>query len=136
MKLEGKLMTGKAEERSDWDTYFFDIARIVSTRATCPRKQVGCVIVHNKRILATGYNGAPAGAEHCTDVGCAMVANHCTRAIHAEENAVQQLLDYNDPYWYEEITIYCTLQPCRKCAKMFKGLKNIKVKWLEDYENI
>lgn len=129
-------VTVRNMSRKDWDDYFFDIARIVSTRATCPRKQVGCVIVNNKRILATGYNGAPEGSEHCTDVGCAMVANHCTRAIHAEENAINWLLDYFYPAWFTEITLYCTLQPCNKCAKLISKYKNIKVKWLEDNENL
>ena len=76
--------------RPDWDTYFISIAKEISQRATCPRAHVGAVIVKNNRILATGYNGAPAGEPHCTDEGCQMVDDHCQRAIHAETNAIAQ----------------------------------------------
>ena len=78
------------KKRSDWHTYFMDIAEAVSRRATCPRASVGAVIVKDNRLVATGYNGALAGSRHCTDegVGCKMVDGHCKRTMHAEMNAV------------------------------------------------
>lgn len=77
-------------DRPDWDTYFINIADEVAQRSTCPRAQVGAVIVKDNRIIATGYNGAPAGEAHCIDIGCDVVHEHCQRAIHAEVNAVCQ----------------------------------------------
>ena len=76
--------------RPDWDTYFIRIAIEVAQRSTCPRAAVGAVIVKDNRILATGYNGAPAGEPHCIDSKCIMVNDHCVRAIHAETNAIAQ----------------------------------------------
>jgi len=74
------------------------IARTVSTRATCPRASVGCVLVREHRILTTGYNGAPRGVAHCTDAGCWVVNDHCQRATHAEANAVvQAVIRHVDP---------------------------------------
>lgn len=77
-------------KRPDWNTYFINIAKEVAKRSTCPRASVGAVIVKDNRILSTGYNGAPPGEPHCTDVGCLMENNHCERTIHAETNAVAQ----------------------------------------------
>ena len=76
--------------RISWNEYFLSLAKLVSTRSTCPRAFVGAVIVKDKRIIATGYNGAPAGQLHCQDIGCDIVDNHCVRAIHAETNAIAQ----------------------------------------------
>ena len=76
--------------RPGWDEYFMQIAHTVGTRATCPRASVGCVLVRDHRILTTGYNGAPRGVAHCTEVGCTLVNEHCLRATHAEANAVVQ----------------------------------------------
>lgn len=126
--------------RKDWDDYFFDIARVVASRATCPRRQVGCVIVSDRRILSTGYNGAPSGHDHCIDVGCSMQSNHCTRAVHAEENSILQLVYTMSQYQLDNITnvqLYCTLQPCNKCMQLINSvLPFCKIKWLEDYENV
>lgn len=80
--------------RPDWDLYFIRIAMEVASRSTCPRASVGAVIVRDNRILASGYNGAPAGEPHCTEVGCDMVDGHCKRAIHAETNAIAQAAKY------------------------------------------
>ncbi len=82
--------TGLTMSRPSWDEYFMQVAFVVATRATCPRRSVGAVIVLDKRILATGYNGAPRGLAHCTEVGCHLVAGHCIRALHAEQNAILQ----------------------------------------------
>ena len=91
-------------ERPIWDEYFISIAREVARRATCPRASVGAVIVKNNRILSTGYNGAPAGKPHCSDVGCFLVNNHCTRAVHAESNAIAQAAKHGIPL--EGATLY------------------------------
>ncbi len=76
--------------RPNWDLYFIRIAREVASRSTCPRASVGAVIVRGYRILATGYNGAPAGKPHCIDVGCIVGDGHCRRVVHAEINAIRQ----------------------------------------------
>ena len=76
--------------RPGWDEYFMQIAHTVGTRATCPRASVGCVISREYQFLTTGYNGAPRGVAHCTEVGCTLVNDHCLRATHAEANAVVQ----------------------------------------------
>jgi dCMP deaminase len=88
----------------------------VAKRSTCPRAAVGAVIVRDKRILTTGYNGAPSNLPHCTEAGCLMVNGHCVRTLHAEQNAIIQGalhgVDVSDS------TIYVTHQPCLVCAKM------------------
>src|SRR5512135_1751667 len=102
--------------RPDWDSYFIDITLDVSKRATCLRAQVGAIIVKDKRILTTGYNGAPKGLPHCLDEGCEIVGGHCVRSLHAEQNAILQAAEYGVPL--EGATIYTTHQPCVTCAKM------------------
>ena len=76
--------------RPDWDSYFLKIAYAVSERSTCDRAFVGCVLVLEKRILTTGFNGSPAGQDHCDEIGHLMVDGHCVRTIHAETNAIIQ----------------------------------------------
>ncbi len=102
--------------RPDWDVYFMEIARTVATRATCPRASVGAVIVRDHRLLTTGYNGAPRGTGHCSDVGCMMVAAHCARAVHAEANAIVQGALHGVSL--DGATAYCTHQPCAGCSKL------------------
>lgn len=110
-------------ERPSWDAYFMQIAQLVKTRATCPRRQVGAVIVRDRRILATGYNGAPMGLPHCPvdgelhdwPNGC-MRAGHCIRSLHAEQNALLQAA--NVGIACKGTTMYVTCQPCNSCAKM------------------
>lgn len=103
--------------RKDWDSYFMDIAHMVKERSTCPRLKVGAVLVRDKRIRATGYNGSPSGVGHCDEVGCLMVHNHCKRAIHAEVNTIMQ----SSPEEREGATIYVTAEPCMDCAKAIIG---------------
>ena len=103
-------------ERPSWDQYFMEIAQQVARRSTCPRAQVGAIVVKDRRILTTGYNGAPMGLPHCFESGCIIVDNHCVRAVHAEQNAILQAA-------YHGVsvaggTIYVTHQPCQICAKM------------------
>ena len=105
-----------SQARPGWDDYFMDIARTVATRATCPRASVGAVLTRERRILTTGYNGAPRGVAHCSDVGCEMVDGHCLRATHAEANAIVQGALHG--VGLEGATAYCTHQPCAGCSKL------------------
>jgi dCMP deaminase len=102
--------------RPGWDQYFMDIARTVGTRATCPRASVGCVLTRDRRILTTGYNGAPRGVAHCTEVGCVVVNEHCQRVTHAEANAIVQAALHGVSL--QGATAYCTHQPCVNCSKL------------------
>lgn len=101
------------DTRPPWEDYFFQIAHTVSSRATCPRASVGCVVVRDKRILVTGYNGAPTGQKHCTEAGCHMADGHCRRAVHAEMNAVATAARHGISL--DHATIYVTHQPCDYC---------------------
>jgi dCMP deaminase len=105
-----------ATTRPGWDQYFMEIARTVATRATCPRAMVGAVLTRDRRILTTGYNGAPRGVPHCLDVGCTMVDGHCLRATHAEANAIVQGALHGVSL--QGATAYCTHQPCAGCTKL------------------
>lgn len=100
--------------RKDWDKYFMDIAFMVKERSTCPRLHVGAVVVKDKRIKGTGYNGSPPHLEHCDDAGCLMINNHCKRTIHAEVNAIMEC----SPEERAGATIYITAQPCMECTKI------------------
>lgn len=120
------------DARPSWDTYFMQIAHLVKTRATCRRLSVGSVIVKDKRILATGYNGAPHGLEHCSEEGplhdwpqgC-MKAGHCIRSLHAEQNALLQAA--MNGVSCQGASMYVTCQPCNNCAKMIinAGIKQV-----------
>lgn len=101
--------------RPDWDTYFMKIAYTVAERSTCDRAHVGCVLVREKRILTTGYNGSPVGQPHCDDVGHLMVDGHCVRTIHAEMNAIIQAALHGVST--KGATCYVTHFPCINCAK-------------------
>jgi dCMP deaminase len=102
--------------RVSWDLYFMNIAREVATRATCDRKHVGAVIVREKMILATGYNGSLRGLEHCDDVGHLMQDGHCVRTVHAEANAIVQAARHG--VRSEGAGIYVTASPCFACFKL------------------
>ncbi len=107
----------------DWKTYFMNIAEAVSTRATCNRKHVGAVIVKDNRILATGYNGSLAGADHCDDVGHYLENNHCIRTVHAEKNAILQCAKYGIAC--NNASIYINTYPCWNC---FQAIVNAGIK--------
>lgn len=119
------------DTRPEWNEYFMTIAHQVATRSTCLRRKVGAVLVKEKRILATGYNGAPRGMRHCAEVGCIReeqkvpsgTRHEICRALHAEMNALLQAATYG--IRVEGADIYCTTQPCVLCAKM---LINVGVK--------
>ncbi len=110
--------------RPDWDTYFMRITKLVATRSSCLRRQVGAVLVKDKRILATGYNGAPTNMAHCAEKGCLREQLHVPsgerhelcRGLHAEQNAIIQAARQGTEI--KDSTLYCTTAPCSLCAKM------------------
>ena len=103
-------------ERVDWHRYFMNIAAEVARRATCPRKHVGAVIVRDRRILSTGYNGSLRGLPHCDEVGCLMEDGHCIATVHAEANAILQAA--MNGVRIEGGEIYTTASPCWPCFKL------------------
>lgn len=118
-------------DRISWPEYFLGIAAVVATRATCPRRRVGAVIVQNNRILSCGYNGSAPGEPHCDDVGCDMVDGHCKRTIHAERNALREL-GYVD-FRLGPVTLYTTLEPCAACRAVATDNCITQFVWDEDY---
>ena len=120
-------------QRPDWDRYFMDICNLVSKRSTCLRRQVGAIIVKEKRVLTTGYNGAPKGLPHCLDLGCLRTdfsipsgtRLEVCRGAHGEENAIVQAARFGIQLDGGEL--YCTHQPCMSCTKMTinAGIKRV-----------
>ena len=113
--------------RPSWDEYFLKLAMLASERATCPRMHCGCVLVKNKNVIATGYNGSIPGDGHCEDDGCLIVDNHCVRTVHAEMNALAQAAKHGNSL--NGATIYITNMPCTTCAKALiaAGIKRIVI---------
>jgi dCMP deaminase len=103
-------------ERVSWERYFMNLAVQAATRSTCPRKHVGAIIVRDKTVLSTGYNGSLRGAPHCTEVGCLMENDHCIRTVHAEANALVQAA--HNGVRLEGAEIYVTASPCFNCFKL------------------
>ena len=103
-------------KRVDWDEYFMNVARVVSSRSTCERKFVGAVIVRDKTILSTGYNGSIRKLAHCSEAGHMMENNHCVATIHAEANAIIQAA--KNGVCIDGGTIYTTASPCWPCFKL------------------
>ena len=122
--------------RPSWDEYFMEIAEVVKTRSTCLRRQVGAIIVKDKQILSTGYNGAPTGLKHCGETGCIREQlevpsgerHELCRGLHEEQNAIIQASLHGVKI--EGATIYVTTQPCVVCAKMIinSGIKEVVYK--------
>jgi len=114
-----------ANRRVDWNTYFMNIARVASTRSTCDRKHVGAVIVRDKTILSTGYNGSVRGMPHCDDAGHTMEAGHCVATIHAEANAIIQAA--RNGVNINNAEMYTTASPCWNCFKLIanSGIRRI-----------
>ena len=112
-------------ERVSWETYFMNIAKEVATRSTCDRKYVGAVIVREKTILSTGYNGSIKGLPHCDEAGHEMVDDHCIRTTHAEANAIVQAA--KNGVEINQSEIYVTASPCYNCFKLIAnaGIKTI-----------
>ncbi|MFH1737024.1 MAG: cytidine/deoxycytidylate deaminase family protein [Actinomycetota bacterium] len=127
--------------RPSWNDYFMKIAQEVSTRSTCLRRQVGAVIVKDKRILATGYNGAPAGVKHCLEIGCLREElgvpsgekQELCRGIHAEQNAVVQAALHGMAI--AGSTLYSTHKPCSLCAKILINAGVSQIRYLAGYSD-
>ncbi|GAB6086239.1 deoxycytidylate deaminase [Alkaliphilus crotonatoxidans] len=119
--------------RPSWDQYFMEMAEIAKKRSTCGRRQVGAVLVKDKRVLASGYNGAPSGIQHCSQVGCLRdrlkvpsgERHELCRGIHAEQNAIVQAAYHGVAI--QGATLYVTHQPCSLCAKIIinAGIKRV-----------
>ncbi|HOO91272.1 MAG TPA: cytidine/deoxycytidylate deaminase family protein [Syntrophales bacterium] len=135
MKFETQI------ERPSWDQYFMDIVDLVSRRSTCLRRKVGAVLVRDKRMLATGYNGPPAGVPHCSEIGCLRDQMHIPsgerhelcRGLHAEQNAIIQAALHGVST--KGATIYCTNHPCIICSKMIINSGIVSVVYTEDYQD-
>jgi dCMP deaminase len=112
------------QNRPDWDEYFMEIVDLVSRRSSCIRRHVGAALIRDRRVLATGYNGAPSGLKHCLDIGCLREQNkvpsgerhELCRGLHAEQNAIIQAALHGVSV--KGSTLYCTNHPCIICAKM------------------
>ena len=137
MKERHEEMVQIVDGRPSWDEYFMQMAQLTAQRSTCLRRKVGAVIVKDKHIIATGYNGAPRGLKHCVELGGCLreklkipsgQRHELCRALHAEQNAIIQAATLGQSI--EDGTIYITHQPCAICAKMIinAGLKRIVVK--------
>lgn len=131
-----------SDDRPSWDEYFLKVIQVVADRATCDRGRAGCVIAKNKRILTTGYVGAPSGLPHCSEVGHQIkevthedgrTSKHCVRTTHAEQNAIVQAarigVSVNDA------TLYCKMTPCYTCAKMIVNAGIKRVVAMKDYHS-
>ncbi|MEW6671569.1 MAG: cytidine/deoxycytidylate deaminase family protein [Thermodesulfobacteriota bacterium] len=127
------------DKRPSWENYFMGITELVAKRSTCRRRSVGAVIVKDKRILTTGYNGAPSGIRHCIEVGClreqlnvASGERHeLCRGIHAEQNAIIQAALHGVSI--KDATLFCTNLPCSICAKMIINAGITKIYYLSGY---
>lgn len=123
--------------RPSIDEYFMEIAFVVAKRSTCLRRHAGTVLVRDKRILSTGYNGAPSGLEHCEETGCPRedcpsgTFHELCRAVHSEQNAIIQAALHGVST--EGATLYCTHQPCALCAKMLINAGIGRVVYRESY---
>ena len=127
------------DDRPSWEKYFMDIAFLVAKRSTCLRRSVGAVIVKNKRILATGYNGAPSGIRHCSETGCLRERlevpsgerHELCRGIHAEQNSIIQAAFHGVSI--KGATLFCTNRPCSICAKMIINAGITKIYFCDGY---
>jgi dCMP deaminase len=130
-----------SEQRPSWPEYFMTITAQVAERSTCPRAKVGAVIVRDKNILATGYNGAPAGLPHCTELGCLLYTSrtpageteeNCYRTIHAEINAIAQAAKNGASI--RDADIYITHTPCIHCLKVLINTGIRRVFYEKEYK--
>ena len=129
------------KNRPSWQEYFSDITKLVATRSTCTRRKVGAILVRNKRVLSTGYNGAPTGVSHCLDVGCLRdkmgipsgQRHELCRGLHAEQNAIIQAASHGVNI--EGADLYCTNQPCIICTKMIINASIRTVYYSDPYDD-
>lgn len=127
--------------RPSWDEYFMDIVELVSRRSTCLRRGVGAVLVKDKRLLTTGYNGAPSGLKHCLEVGCLREQmkvssgerHELCRGLHAEQNAIIQAAVHGVSI--QGATLYCTNHPCSICLKMLINAGIREIVYREGYSD-
>jgi dCMP deaminase len=131
----------QSTERPSWDDYFMEIAQVVATRSTCLSRHVGCVLVRDRRILTTGYNGPPKGMTHCEELGGCLRAQlgiprgqrqEVCRALHAEQNAVLQAAVHGVPL-QGEVTCYNTTLPCVTCTKMLINANVRRIVYRDPY---
>lgn len=119
--------------RDSWDKFFIRIAREVATRATCDRKHVGCLLVKNNHILATGYNGSIPGQPHCNEAGHIVVNGACLRTTHAEQNAITQAAKYGISV--DGATAYVTCEPCWTCFKLLLTCNIKRIVFCDSYNS-
>ncbi|MBU2538314.1 MAG: cytidine/deoxycytidylate deaminase family protein [Proteobacteria bacterium] len=127
------------DTRPSWDDYFMSITEMVAQRSTCLRRKVGAILVRDKRIIATGYNGAPAKVSHCLDIGCLREQqgipsgerHELCRGLHAEQNSIIQAALHG--FSVEGATLYCTNMPCAICSKMLINARIEKIYYKEGY---
>lgn len=117
--------------RPSWDSYFMKIAEDVAVRSTCDRALVGTVLVREKHIISTGYNGSPAGLQHCDDIGHLIIDGHCVRTVHAEVNAIIQAAVFG--LATRDAMAYVTHFPCLACTKMLINARISRLVYGEDY---
>ena len=129
------------DTRPSWNDYFLEVADLVATRSTCLRRQVGAVLVRDKRIISTGYNGAPRKLKHCSEVGCIRSENdipsgqryELCRGVHAEQNAIINAAYYGIST--QDTVMYCTHQPCIICARIMINAGVVKVVHRGDFQD-
>jgi dCMP deaminase len=134
-------MTREMPDRPSWNNYFMGIADLVAGRATCIRRKVGAVLVKDRRILCSGYNGAPAGIPHCGETGCLRrqlnvpsgVKHELCRGVHAEQNVIIQAAYHGVAV--AGATLYCTHQPCSICAKMLINAGIQEIYYRDGYDD-
>ncbi len=126
-------MADEIRPRASWDEYFMSIAQVVATRSTCPRKYVGAVLVRNRTILSTGYNGSIRGMPHCSDAGHMMEDGHCVATIHAEANAIIQAA--RNGVNIDGATNYVTASPCWSCFKQLANAGIVRIAYGEFYRD-
>jgi len=120
-------------KRPAWDEYFLKLAALASERATCPRMHCGCVLVKDRYVLATGYNGSLPGSDHCYTAGCIVINEHCVRTNHAEMNAICQAASHGISIL--GATSYVTNMPCTSCAKALIAAGIVRVVIFSDYHD-
>ncbi len=119
--------------RADWDAYFMQIAKVVASRATCDRKHVGALLVRDRMILSTGYNGSIRGMPHCDEVGHLMENGHCVATIHAEANAILQAA--RNGVRIDGADLYTTASPCWPCFKLAANAGITRIVYGEFYRD-
>jgi len=121
------------DRRASWDEYFMNVARVVASRATCDRKHVGAVLVRDRTILSTGYNGSIRGLPHCSEVGHMMEEGHCVRTVHAEANAIIQAA--KNGVAIDGASVYTTASPCWPCFKLIANAGARRIVFGEFYRD-